>query len=46
MITTIQTASGERHFSRHIRQTDTVSKLNELIIGVANVSDGWECNAS
>ncbi|MEZ6010569.1 MAG: hypothetical protein R3C08_01700 [Hyphomonas sp.] len=46
VITRIQTASGERNFSRHIRQTDKVAKLNELIIGVANVSDGWECNAS
>lgn len=46
VITTIQTASGERNFSRHIRQTDKVAKLNELIIGVANVSDGWDCNAS
>lgn len=44
VVTTIQTASGERHFSRHIRQTDKVAKLNELIIGVANVSDGWTCN--
>ena len=46
VITTVQTASGERHFSRHARQTDKVAKLNELIIGVANVSDGWECNPS
>ena len=45
VITTIRTADGERHFSRHIRQTDTVGKLNELLIGVANVSDGWDCNA-
>ena len=46
VISTVQTASGERHFSRHARQTDKVSKLNDLIIGVANVSDGWECNPS
>lgn len=46
IITTIRTAGGERHFSRHVRQTDKVAKLNELLIGVANVSDGWECNAS
>jgi hypothetical protein len=45
VITRIQTASGERNFSRHARQTDKVAKLNELIIGVANVSDGWECTA-
>ena len=45
VITTVQTASGERNFSRNIRQTDKVAKLNELIIGVANVSDGWDCNA-
>ena len=44
VVTTLQTADGERHFSRHIRQTDRVAKLNELIIGVANVSDGWTCD--
>lgn len=47
VITMVQTANGERNFSRHIRQTeDKVGKLNELIIGVANVSDGWDCNQS
>ena len=45
IITTVQTANGTRNFSRHARQSDTVAKLNELIIGVANVSDGWDCNA-
>ncbi len=45
VVSRVQTANGERDFSRHIRQTDDVAKLNELIIGVANVSDGWECNA-
>ena len=47
VVTMARTASGARNFSRHIRQTeDIVGKLNELIIGVANVSDGWDCNAS
>ena len=45
VVSRVQTANGERAFSRHIRQTDDVARLNELIIGVANVSDGWECNA-
>lgn len=45
VVSRVQTANGERDFSRHIRQTDDVANLNELIIGVANVSDGWECNA-
>lgn len=47
VITMVRTADGVRNFSRHIRQTeDTVGKLNQLIIGVANVSDGWDCNQS
>lgn len=45
VVSRVQTANGPRDFSRHIRQTDDVAKLNELIIGVANVSDGWDCNA-
>ena len=45
VVSRVQTANGERNFSRNIRQTDDVAKLNELIIGVANVSDGWDCNA-
>lgn len=45
VVSRVQTANGERDFSRHIRQSDDVAKLNELIIGVANVSDGWDCNA-
>ena len=45
VVSRVQTASGERDFSRHIRQTDDVAKLNELIIGVANVSSGWDCKA-
>ena len=45
VVSRVQTANGTRDFSRHIRQTDDVAKLNELIIGVANVSDGWDCNA-
>lgn len=44
VVSRVQTANGTREFSRHIRQTDDVARLNELIIGVANVSDGWECN--
>jgi hypothetical protein len=45
VVSRVQTASGTRNFSRHIRQSDDVAKLNELIIGVANVSSGWDCNA-
>ena len=45
VITTVQTASGERHFSRNAEQDDKVSTLNQSIIGVANISDGWDCNA-
>jgi hypothetical protein len=45
VVSRVQTANGPRNFSRHIRQSDDVAKLNELIIGVANVSDGWDCNA-
>jgi len=45
VVSRVQTASGTRDFSRHIRQSDDVAKLNELIIGVANVSSGWDCNA-
>lgn len=46
VVSRVQTANGTRDFSRHIRQSDDVAKLNELIIGVANVSDGWDCNAA
>nr|WP_321442222.1 hypothetical protein [uncultured Hyphomonas sp.] len=45
VVSRVQTANGTRDFSRHIRQSDDVAKLNELIIGVANVSSGWDCNA-
>ena len=46
VVTTIQTADGARSFSRNMRQTDKIGALNELIIGVANHSDGWTCNTN
>ncbi len=46
IITRAQTASGERKFSRHAGSDDPVSQLNNLVIGVANVSPDWVCSAS
>ena len=45
IVTTIHTADGERSFSRNTGQSDMVADLNNTIIGVANVSNGWTCNA-
>ncbi len=44
IVTTIETDSGEFAYSRHTRSTGPVNDLNELIIGVANASNGWQCN--
>lgn len=46
IITRAQTPSGERNFSRHAGSDDPVSQLNNLVIGVANVSPDWVCSAS
>lgn len=46
IITRAETSSGARNFSRHSGSDDPVSRLNNLVIGIANVSPGWVCNAS
>lgn len=46
IITRADTENGARSFSRHAGSDDPVSRLNALVIGVANVSPGWVCNAS
>jgi len=46
IITTIETAEGPRYFSRHARASDEIAQINQTIIGVANFSDGWMCDAN
>lgn len=46
IITRAQTPSGERNFSRHAGSDDPVNQINNLVIGVANVSPDWVCSAS
>jgi hypothetical protein len=46
IITRADTENGPRNFSRHARSDDPVSRLNNLVIGIANVSPGWVCNTS
>ncbi len=46
IITRAETAAGVRSFSRHAGSDDPVSRLNNLVIGIANISPGWVCNAS
>lgn len=46
IITRAETPSGVRHFSRHAGSDDLVNQLNNLVIGVANVSPDWDCSAS
>ncbi|KJS36531.1 MAG: hypothetical protein VR74_11805 [Hyphomonas sp. BRH_c22] len=46
IITTIVTPEGPRHFSRHARASDEIARINQMIIGVANFSDGWICDAN
>lgn len=46
IITRADTENGARNFSRHAGSDDPVSRLNNLVIGIANVSPGWVCNAS
>lgn len=46
IVTRADTENGTRNFSRHAGSDDPVSRLNNLVIGVANVSSGWICNAA
>ena len=46
IITRAETASGTRNFSRHAGSDDPVNRLNNLVIGIANVSSGWVCKSS
>ena len=46
VITRIDLPSGEKHFSRHAGSADDITRLNNLVIGVANVSSAWSCDAS
>ncbi|MBK8198370.1 MAG: hypothetical protein IPK75_08360 [Acidobacteria bacterium] len=45
IITRTQTENGVRQFSRHAGSDDPVTRLNNLVIGVANVSPNWVCKA-
>ena len=46
VITRAETTGGVRQFSRHAGSDDPVNRLNNLVIGFANVSPAWDCNAS
>ena len=46
IITRADTENGPRNFSRHAGSDDPVSRLNNLVIGIANVSPGWVCSTS
>ncbi|MFN3312867.1 MAG: hypothetical protein ACK46Q_05305 [Hyphomonas sp.] len=46
VITRIDLPGGEKHFSRHARSEDDINRLNNLVIGVANLSSAWSCDAS
>jgi len=46
IITRAETPAGVRNFSRHAGSDDLVNQLNNLVIGVANVSPDWDCSAS
>ncbi|MFN3912238.1 hypothetical protein [Hyphomonas sp.] len=46
VITRADTPAGVRQFSRHAGSDDPVSRLNNLVIGFANVSPAWDCKAS
>lgn len=45
IITRIQAAGEARHYSRHAGSEDDVARLNSLVIGVADLSSNWSCNA-
>lgn len=44
VITRIDLPGGEKHYSRHARSADDINRLNNLVIGVANVSSAWSCD--
>ncbi len=46
IITRAQTTGGVRNFSRHAGSDDPVNRLNNLVIGIANVSPSWACSTS
>lgn len=46
VITRLHDTEDMIQFSRHARAGDDVTHLNNLVIGVANRSSGWSCNAS
>ena len=46
VITRAETPMGTRQFSRHAGSDDPVNRLNNLVIGFANVSPAWDCKAS
>ena len=46
IITSIETTDGLKQFSRHSETNYTIAELNRSVIGVANFSDGWVCNAN
>jgi len=46
IVTSIETTSGLRHFSRHAEATDPIAELNRSVIGVANFSDDWVCQSN
>ncbi|MBA3068373.1 MAG: hypothetical protein FP825_07840 [Hyphomonas sp.] len=46
VITRAQTPGGTRQFSRHAGSDDPINRLNNLVIGFANVSPAWDCKAS
>jgi len=46
IITRAPTRAGMRSFSRHAGSDDPVNRLNNFVIGIANLSPGWTCSAS
>lgn len=44
IITRIEAAGETKHFSRHAGSEDEITRLNNLVIDVANRSSGWSCN--
>jgi len=46
IITRIAAPDGPRYYSRHAGSADEITGLNNLVIGVANLSSGWICSAS
>ncbi len=46
IVTRADTPDGPRQFSRHAGSDDPVSRLNNLVIGFANLSPAWNCKTS